>query len=142
MGLAVVVALIGLVFSMISIKLMLIIENAQIIVVKGIAEKGSSSRKRIESLRGTKSKKIVAFAISSYKLAFLRVGATFFARISSIIFIAESMYPERVVERAALEVMRTVLISNRILVTVRNGRHTIKKKIRRRNHNKSEANRE
>lgn len=122
MGFAALFALVGLMFGMISIKLMSIVENAQVVVVR------KGSRLRHKSLRGTRRKKIVAFAISTQKLLFLRVSIVFFARISSIIFIVEAMYPEKVVEGAALAMMKTVVISNRIRVaTMRNGKHVIKK---------------
>jgi len=86
-------------------------------------------------LKGIKSKKIVTFAISTHKLLFLRISISFFVRISSIIFIAEAMFPEKIVEGAAFAMMKTVVISNRIRVaTVRNGRHTIQK-IRMKNNN-------
>ena len=131
MGFAPLVALVGLVFGMISIKLMSIVENAQIVIVKGVKK---TNRLRPESLQGIRSKKIVAFAISSHKLLFLRIGILFFSRISSIIFIAEAMYPEKIVEGAAFAMMKTVVISNRIRVaTVRNGRHAIHKVKRKNN---------
>lgn len=125
MGFAPLVALVGLVFGMISIKLMSIVENAQIVIVKGARK---SNRLRRESLTGNQGKKIVAFAISAHKLLFLRIGISFFGRISSIIFVAEAMYPEKIVEGAAFAMMKTVVISNRIRVaTIRNGRHAIQK---------------
>jgi len=132
MGFAPLVALVGLVCGMIAIKLMSIVENAQIVVVKGVRK---SNRLRRESLKGIKSKKIVTFAISTHQLLFLRISISFFVRISSIIFIAEAMFPEKIVEGAAFAMMKTVVISNRIRVaTVRNGRHTIQK-IRMKNNN-------
>jgi len=132
MGFAPLVALVGLVFGMIAIKLMSIVENAQIVVVKGVRK---SNRLRRESLKGIKSKKIVTFAISTHQLLFLRISISFFVRISSIIFIAEAMFPEKIVEGAAFAMMKTVVISNRIRVaTVRNGRNTIQK-IRMKNNN-------
>jgi len=132
LGFAPLVALVGLVFGMIAIKLMSIVENAQIVVVKGVRK---SNRLRRESLKGIKNKKIVTFAISTHKLLFLRISISFFVRISSIIFIAEAMFPEKIVEGAAFAMMKTVVISNRIRVaTVRNGRHTIQK-IRMKNNN-------
>jgi len=136
MGFAPLVALVGLVFGMIAIKLMSIVENAQIVVVKGVRK---SNRLRRESLKGIKSKKIVTFAISTHQLLFLRISISFFVRISSIIFIAEAMFPEKIVEGAAFAMMKTVVISNRIRVaTVRNGRHTIQK-IRMKNNNGNDA---
>jgi len=122
MSFATVVALTGLVFSMISISLMARIEKAQIIVVKQI---GSNDAKIFAQLRkplrsrGVVRKKIMAFTIGSRRLLFLRFGATVFARLSSIIFIVESMYPEKAVESALFAAMKTVTVSNRIVARVR-----------------------
>jgi hypothetical protein len=125
MGFAALVALVGLIFGMISIKLMSIAENTQIVVLKGVRE---TNRFRRESLNRARSKKIVASVKSTPKLFLLQLGIAFFARISSLIFIAEAMYPEKVVEGAALAMMKTVVISNRIRVlTVRSGKHAIQK---------------
>jgi hypothetical protein len=123
-GFAALVALVGLLFSMISIKLMSIVENAQILVIKSVRGGNGLSH----ASRGAQGKKIVVFAISTPKLVFLRIGIIFFGRISAIIFLAEAMYPEKVVERAAFAMMKTVLISNKVrVVTVRHGRHAIRK---------------
>jgi len=125
-GFAALMAFVGLVFGMISIKLMSIVENAQIVVGKGV--KVNKNRLHRSSVRVVKSKKIVAFAMSTPKFVFLRIGIVFFGRISSIIFVAEAMYPEKVVEGAAFAMMKTVLVSNRIRrVTSTNGKHIIKK---------------
>jgi hypothetical protein len=124
-GFGAVVALVGLVFSMISIRLMSIVENTQIRVSRTV--KAGNTRLSRAS-KGTRGNKVVVLAISTPKLVFLRIGVIFFGRISAIIFIAEEMYPARVVEGAALTMMKTVLISNQIRVaTVRHGRHAIRK---------------
>jgi hypothetical protein len=126
MGFAALVALVGLMFGMISIKLMSIVENAQIVVATRVRQ--SNNRLNRAALRAAKGKKIVMFAMSTPKLVFLRMGIAFFGRMSSIIFLAEAMYPEKVVEGAAFAMMKTVLVSNRIRVaTVRTGKHAIKK---------------
>lgn len=126
MGFAALAALVGLAFGMISIKLMSIVENAQIVVATQVRK--GNSRLRRASLDGVRGKKIVVFAISTPKLVFLRIGIVFFGRISAIIFLAEAMYPEKVVEGAAFAMMKTVLVSNRIrVVTVRKSKHAIKK---------------
>jgi hypothetical protein len=133
MGFAPLVAIVGLMFGMISLKLMAIVENAQVVVVRG------RSAFRDRSLRGNKSKKLIAFAMSTQKLLFLRISIVFFARISSLIFIAEAMYPEKVVEGAALAMMKTVVISSRIRVaTVRNGKHAINR-MKRKKHPKRDG---
>lgn len=126
MGFSALAALVGLVFGMISIKLMSIVENAQVVVATSVRK--GNNRLRRTSLRGARGKKIVVFAISTPKLVFLRIGIVFFGRISAMIFFAEAMYPERVAEGAAFAMMKTVLVSNRIrVVTVRKGKHAIKK---------------
>lgn len=122
MGFTALVALIGLAFGMVSIKLMSMLESAQVVVVR------KSSRIRSNSLRGLESKKVAAFAMSAQRLFFLRVGINFFGRISSLIFVAEAMYPEKVVEGAAFAMMKTIVVSNRIrAITVRNSKHAVKK---------------
>lgn len=126
MSFATIVAVIGLVFSMISIRLMSTIEKAQVIVVNRVDE--SSNRVRnSQMLHRAVTKKFIAFTISSRKLAFLKIGATVFAKLSSIIFVVESMYPERAIEGAAFAMMKTVVISNRVFATVRNGKYVIER---------------
>lgn len=119
MGYGAMVALVGLAFSMISIKLMSMVENAQVVIT------GAMENKRRFSKHNAL---VVAFAIGARKFLVIRVGIIFFGKISAIIFAAESMYPERVVERATLVIMNTVLLSNRInKIAVRHGRHTAKR---------------
>ena len=125
MGFAALVALVGLVFGIISIKLMVIVENTQTLVTNTVKRRNKGLSR---SMGGTRGKKIVVFAISTPKLVFLRIGIIFFGRISAIIFLAEAMYPEKVVEGAAFAMMKTVLISNQFRVaTMKNGKHAIKK---------------
>jgi hypothetical protein len=124
MGFAEAVMILGLVFGMISIKMMSMLENAQIVVVKGVRVSTRLGRKS----KAAPGKKIVAFAMGTRKILFLRIGIMFFTRISSLIFAAEAMYPEKLVEGAAVTMMKTVMISSRIrAATVRKGRHAIKK---------------
>jgi hypothetical protein len=119
MGYGELVALVGLVFSMISIKLMSIVENTQFVIT------GAMENKKRFSKYNTL---IVAFAIGTKKFFLIRVGIIFFGKISAIIFAAESMYPERVVERATLVIMNTVLLSNRInRIASKHGRHTARR---------------
>jgi hypothetical protein len=123
-GFAEAVMILGLVFGMISIKMMSMLENAQIVVVKGVRVSTRLGRKS----RAAPAKKIVAFAIGTRKILFLRIGIIFFTRISSLIFAAEAMYPEKLVEGAAFTMMKTVMISSRIqAATVRKSKHAIKK---------------
>lgn len=122
MGFTALVALIGLVFGMISIKMMATLEGAQVIVVR------KSSHIRIHSRKVLEVHKIVTFAMSAQKVLFLRIGINFFARISSLIFAAEAMYPEKVVESAAFAIMKTVVVSNRIrTITVTHSKHALNK---------------
>lgn len=119
MGYGAMVALVGLAFSMISIKLMSIVENAQIVITGAIENNQRFSK--YNTL-------VVAFAIGTRKFLAIRVGIIFFGKISAIIFAAESMYPEKVVERATLGIMNTVLLSNRInKVVAKHGRHAAKR---------------
>ncbi|HXV46866.1 MAG TPA: hypothetical protein VD736_09355 [Nitrososphaera sp.] len=116
MGFNALVALVGLTFSMISIKLMSALENAQVIA-------GRINSRRHSRMRNDK---IVALAMSTPKLLAIRIGVAFFGKISSIIFVAEAMYPERVVEGATMAIMKTVVISNRIrIVTTKHGKHAM-----------------
>lgn len=119
MGYGAMVALVGLAFSMISIKLMSIVENAQIVIT------GATERKQRFSKCNTL---VVSFAIGTKKFLAIRVGIIFFEKISAMIFAAESMYPEKVVERATVGIMNTVLLSNRInKVVAKHGRHAAKR---------------
>ena len=119
MGYGAMVALVGLAFSMISIKLMSMVENAQVVMM------GAMENKRRFSKYNTL---VVAYAIGAKKFLVIRVGIIFFGKISAMIFAVESMYPERVVERATLAIMNTVLLSNRInKIAVSHGRHTVKR---------------
>lgn len=125
MGFGALVVLVGLVFSMISIKLMSIVENTQIRVSRTV--KAGNTRLSRAS-KGTRGNKVVVLAISTPKLVFLRIGVIFFGRISTIIFLAEEMHPAKVVEGAAFAMMKTVLVSNQIrIVTVGHGKRAIKK---------------
>jgi hypothetical protein len=137
-GFGALVALVGLLFSMISIRLMSIVENAQIRVSKTVKAGNTRLSRASKETRGNK---VVVLAISTPKLVFLRIGVIFFGRISAIIFVAEEMYPARVVEGAALTMMKTVLISNQIrIATVRHGRRAIKKIKKKDNVNRSPIN--
>jgi hypothetical protein len=123
MGFAALVMLVGLVFGMISIKLMSVVENAQIVVVRGKRISNDLGRSTVVPTRV-----IVAFAMGARKLIILRIGIWFFTRLSTIVFTVEGMYPEKFVEGAALKMMKTVMISNRIrAATVKQGKHVARK---------------
>jgi hypothetical protein len=121
-----VIALAGLAFGIISIKLMSTIEKAQVVIVKQIDSSVRHGRHRHRV-----TERILAFTISSQRLAFLKFGAATFARISSIIFEAGAMYPEKAVEGAAFAMMKTVIVSNRVVTTVRKAGNNTVKKVRR-----------
>lgn len=138
MGFGALIALVGLVFSMISIRLMSIVENAQIRVAKTVNAGNTRLSRASKEARGHK---VIAFTTNTPRLVFLRIGVIFFGKISAIIFLAEEMYPARVVEGAALTMMKTVLISNQIrIATVRHGRRAIKKIKKKDNVNRSPIN--
>jgi hypothetical protein len=121
MGMNAVVALLGLTFSMISIKLMSIVENAQVVV--GVVDK----RRRLVNQVVNKNK-VVVMVMGARKLLVIKIGIVFFGKLSSIIFAAETMYPARVVEGATMAIMNTVLVSNKITrVAARHGRNTAKR---------------
>jgi len=119
MGANPLVALVGLTFSMISIRLASIVESAQIVIVDTIGKRPRSLRPR---------KKVVALVIGARKFLMIKIGIIFFGKISSIIFAVEEMYPAKVVEGATLSIMNTVLLSTRIgKVAARHGKHAAKK---------------
>jgi hypothetical protein len=131
MGYGAIVALVGLIFSMISIKLISVVENAQVVIV-------SRMGKRPRSLRP--KQKVVALAMGARKFLVLKIGIVFFGKVSSIIFAAEAMYPEKVIEGATLSIMNTVLLSSRIgKVATKHGKH-VAKKIRSRYNNRVKHN--
>ncbi len=127
MSFGTVIALVGLAFGIISIKLMSTIEKAQVVIVKQI----DSSRVRHGRHRHRVTERILAFTISSQRLAFLKFGAATSARLSSIIFEAGAMYPEKAVEGAVFAMMKTVIVSNRVVTTVRKAGNNTVKKLRR-----------
>jgi hypothetical protein len=98
-------ALIGLIFGIISIKLMTILENAQVVVNGAIGNNSRVARK---------GERFIASVIGTRKLIAIKIGVLFFGRISSLIFAVEAMYPEKAVERATMMIMNTVLISNKV----------------------------
>jgi hypothetical protein len=113
------VAIVGLTFSMISIKLASIVEGAQIVIVDTIGKRPRSIRPR---------KKVVALAIGARRFLMIKIGIVFFGKISSIIFAVEEMYPAKAVEGATLSIMNTVLLSSRIgKVAAKHGKHVAKK---------------
>jgi hypothetical protein len=105
MGFGVVIALIGLTFSIISIRLMSVVENAQVVIVEAV---GRHRRLRRQS------DKVVALAIGARKFLVIRIGIVFFGKASSIIFTSQDMYSEKIVEGATMAMMNTVLLSSKL----------------------------
>lgn len=125
MGFTALIMMVGLVFGMISIKLMSAVENAQIVVVRQSRLRGAALAKSRAVRKGAV---LLTFSIGRRKLVFLRFGAWFFAKVSYLIFTVEAMYPEKFVEGATLKMMRTVMVSNQIReATIRRGKHAVKK---------------
>jgi hypothetical protein len=121
MGMNAVVALLGLTFSMISIKLMSIVENAQVVV------SAVGNRRRLANQAKNKNK-VVVMVMGARKLLVIKIGIIFFGKISTMIFAAETMYPARVVEGATMAIMNTVLVSNKITrVAAKHSRNTAKR---------------
>lgn len=108
-----VVEVIGLAFSMVAIRLMMAVENAQV---------------TIGQRRPRKPQKVVAIALSAKKFFVLRVGIVFFGRISALIFMAQDMYAEKVVQGAASTMMNTIIVSNKMIghAATRYTRHAAK----------------
>jgi len=93
MGFGVIVALVGLAFSIISIRLMSMAENAQVTLGR--------HRKLLEQN--------FALAIGARIFAIMLFG-----KASSIIFASQNMYSEKIVEGATLAMMNTVLLSSKL----------------------------
>lgn len=105
----------ALLCSVISIKLMTIVEGAQVVVSGTLGRLPQPDR-------------VVAMTMGTRKFFVLRVGIAFFSRISWLIFTVEGMYNGRVVQKAASTVMTTVLVSNKIkATTARHTRHVAKR---------------
>ena len=84
----------ALLCSVISIKLMTIVEGAQVVVSGTIGRLPQPDR-------------VVAMTMGTPKFFVLRVGIVFFSRISWLIFTVEGMYNGKVIQKAASTVMKT-----------------------------------
>ena len=104
----------ALLCSMVSIRLMMVVEGAQVIVSGTIGQLPPPDR-------------VVAMAIGAQKYFVLKFGIVFFSWISSLIFSLEGMYSEKAAQKAASTVMNTVLISNKIKSAAKHTRHAAKK---------------
>ncbi len=103
-----IVAVVGLACSMLTIRLMMVVENAQVIA----GAVGQQLQKRPN--------------MGARKFRALKAGIAFFGKISSLIFVVQDMYLEKTVQAAALTMMNTVLSSNKIVS------QAIKKRVTRR----------
>jgi hypothetical protein len=113
-----IVGLIALFFSIMAIRLMMAIENAQIVIVGGL-EQISADR-------------AIALAIGVHKLALMKMSIILFSKVSMIIFSFQGLYPEMILQRAATIAMDTTLTSNK-RTTIVSRYNTTKKKKRREN---------
>lgn len=104
------IAFIGLVFSMVAIRLMRYAENAQVVITGAIGQQLQN--------------RVVAMTIGTRKFLMVKVGIAFFSKTSSLIFVLQEMYPERIVQGAAMTVLKTTLVSNKVkIVAKKHGRH-------------------
>jgi|GEM_PF-2287928 len=99
-----VVEVVGLAFSMIAIRLMMVLENTQVTIVGAIGQ-----------ARANRPKRVVALAIGAKKIFVLKVGIVFFGRISALIFQVQEMYAEKTVQAAASSMMNTIVVSNKMI---------------------------
>ena len=112
-----IVGLIALFFSIMAIRLMMAIENAQIVIVGGL-EQISADR-------------AIALAIGVHKLALMKMSIILFTKVSMIIFSFQGLYPEMILQRAATIAMNTTLTSDKGTIVSRY--NTTKKEKRREN---------
>lgn len=100
--------------SMISIRLMMIIESAQIIVAGTIGSQ-------------LQTQKLMGMAIGAHKFFVISLSIAFFSRISYLLFWLEGMQTERAVHTAALAMMNSVLLSSKVKVAAKRTRYAANK---------------
>jgi hypothetical protein len=98
------VEVVGIAFSMIAIRLMMVLENTQLTIVGAIGQ-----------ARAKKPERVVAIAMGAKKIFVLKVGIVFFGRISALIFQVQEMYAEKTVQAAASSMMNTIVVSNKMI---------------------------
>ena len=111
-------AFVALFFSMVSIKLMMIVENAQIIVIGTIGQ------------HLMQPDRIVALAMGAHKFLMIKIGIVFFSKVSALMFsLQDEMYSAKVVQVAAATLLSTVLIGTRtkVVAAKRHAKHAAKK---------------
>ena len=96
-------AVIAITFSMVAIRLMMVVENAQIVVVGVIGQ------------QLPKKHKAIVFAIGTKKFYMLKICIAFFVKISLLIFLLQEMEMEKTVQGAASTMMNTILTSNKVI---------------------------
>lgn len=117
-----IIAVVGLAFSMVAIRLMMVVENTQVVFVDVIGQQLPSRSK------------IVVFTLSAKKFFVLKVGIVFFGRISSLIFLAQEMYIEKTVQGAASTMMNTFVASNKIIARAATNTKHAARKVKKRAH--------
>jgi hypothetical protein len=112
-----IMAVVGLAFSMVAIRLMMVVENTQIVIVGVVGRQ-----------LPRKSGRVVAFTIGDKKFFMLKVGIIFFGKISTLIFLMQEMYLEKTVQGAASTMMNTIVSSNKVITrAATNTRHAARK---------------
>ena len=101
-------------FSMISIRLMMVVEGTQVIVAGRIGRQLQPDR-------------FTAFAIGTHKFLVIKLSIAFFSRISNMLFWAEGMYQERAVHGAAVSMLNSIMISSRVKVAAKHTRHAARR---------------
>jgi len=111
------VEVVGLAFSMVAIRLMMAVENTQVVIVDVVGRQ-----------LPRKSGRVVAFTMSAKKFFMLKVGIMFFGKISTLIFLTQEMYFEKTVQGAASTMMNTIVSSNKLITrAATNTKHAARK---------------
>lgn len=100
----------AVVCSVLSIRLMMVLEGAQIMVAGTVGQQ-------------FKTQRLMAMAMGARKLFVINLSIAFFSRISYLLFWLEGMQTERAVYTAAVTMLNSVLISNKVRLAARQTRH-------------------
>jgi len=117
-----IIAVVGLAFSMVAIRLMMVVESTQIVFVDVIGQQLPRKSSRLVIL------------ISAKKFFLLKIGIVFFGRISSLIFLAQEMYLEKTVQSAASTMMNTFVTSNKMISKAATNTRYAAKKMKKKAH--------
>jgi hypothetical protein len=112
-----IVAICGLICGMISLRFMIAVEKAQVIVAGAIGQSLQADR-------------IVAMAIGTRKLFAMKVAIAFFSRMSNLMFSLEGMYQEKAIQKAIASIMNTMVVSTRTKVAARHYRAKERRSVR------------